>query len=160
MDPDRSSPKLALAENIRRNAAENLYGLLANTYALYLKTQNFHWNVTDGEFTPFHQLFQKQYEELATATDEIAERVRVLGFFVDGSLESFAAAATVKIPTTRSAATAMVTSLAADHEALAELARGIWRTAADNGDSGTESLSGGRVAEHEKTAWSLRASAK
>ena len=157
MEQDKSHPKLTLGEKIRLRTAESLYSLLANTYALYLKTQNFHWNVTGGEFTVLHRLFQKQYEELAAASDEIAERIRVLGFFVAGSLTAFAESAEVKIPANPPAAAAMVAQLAADNEALAELARGIWRTASDNGDSGTEALAGGRVAEHEKMAWMLRA---
>ncbi len=138
--------------------AAALYLLLADTYGLYLKTQNFHWNVVGKDFAALHRLFEGQYKDLAEATDEIAERIRTLGFFVDGRLAAFAEKSSVATPTKPPEAEKMVQELAKDHEAMAEKARRIYKSAAAKGDSATESLAGHRVAVHEKTAWMLRSS--
>jgi len=111
------------------------------------------------EFAALHQLFQTQYEEMATAVDDLAERIRVLGFFVDGSLANFAKHSKIQTPLKPPSPKAMAQSLAQDHEAVAEKARSLWRLAGDNGDSGTETLSGDRILIHEKTAWMLRSQA-
>ena len=159
METDKFAPRISLGENSRRQIATQLSLLLADSYGLYLKTQNFHWNINGEQFAALHQLFQTQYEELATAIDEIAERIRVLGFFVDGSLSNFAKTSKVSIPPKPPTAKAMAASLAQDHEALAEKSRNLWKLAGDNGDSATEALGGDRTSVHEKTAWMLRSQA-
>src|SRR5690348_7931395 len=78
-----------LPEKKRQVIADGLARFLADTYAMYVKTQNFHWNVTGREFYALHLLLEKQYEEIAEELDEIAERIRALGFFVDASFSAF-----------------------------------------------------------------------
>ena len=87
---------VGLPEPVRLSISEGLSRVLAETYALYLKTQNFHWNVRGPEFYSLHLLFEKQYEELADAVDEVAERIRALGFFVDASLGAFRTKSSIK----------------------------------------------------------------
>src|SRR3990167_6678148 len=81
--------QFGLSKVVRNEAVEALTDFLSHTYALYLKTQNFHWNVTGPQFFSLHLLFQKQYEELAEAVDEIAERVRTLGSYIEASFSAF-----------------------------------------------------------------------
>ena len=81
--------QVGLTEQNRTRVAEDLASLLADTYAVYLKTQNFHWNVTGPEFYSLHVLFEKQYAELAENIDEVAERIRALGHFIEGSFSAF-----------------------------------------------------------------------
>ena len=69
--------------------------LLASSYTLYLKTHNFHWNVTGPMFTTLHTLFETQYSDLALAVDEIAERIRARGAFAPGSYREFSSLTTV-----------------------------------------------------------------
>ena len=84
---------IGISEEDRKTIAQGLSRLLADTYTLYLKTQNFHWNVTGPQFNTLHQMFETQYTELATAVDEIAERIRALGEPVPGSYAQFSRSA-------------------------------------------------------------------
>ncbi len=131
--------------------------LLADTYTLYLKTHNYHWNVTGPQFNTLHQMFMTQYTELGLAVDEIAERIRALGAFAPGSYSEFAALSTVKEAAGVPSADAMVAELAADQAAVVRTARSIFPDADAAGDEPTADLLTQRMQVHEKTAWMLKA---
>ena len=152
-------PKIGVSEEGRRAVADALSGMLADTYTLYLKTQNFHWNVTGPHFKHYHEMFGEQYEELADANDEIAERIRALGFRAPGSFKSFLALKGVdeagdNLPD----AGEMIRQLTADHEYLSVRARKVLEAAQGVGDEVTGDMMIGRMTAHDKTAWMLRAS--
>jgi starvation-inducible DNA-binding protein len=123
---------------------------------LYVKTQNFHWNVVGPRFPYLHALFQQQYEELSAATDEIAERIRALGHHAPGTMAEFLKHASVKEPATGLDADAMVAALAADHETVLREARAAQRQIQEAGDEESSDLVIGRLAAHGKAAWMLR----
>jgi starvation-inducible DNA-binding protein len=130
--------------------------LLASSYTLYLKTQNYHWNVTGPMFTTLHTLFETQYTELALANDEIAERIRALGAFAPGSLAEFAKLSVVKEAKGRSTAKEMIQILVADQRAVAKAAHKVIEAADKAGDQATADLGTRRVDIHEKNAWMLQ----
>lgn len=142
----------------RKKVAEELGHLLADTYILYLKTQNFHWNVEGPHFYSYHLLLEKQYEELADAVDNIAERIRALGHHAPGSFAQFSKLACVKEETHVLEAPKMFKQLLSDHEVLANCAREIFKVATEAGDEATGDLMNDRMAAHEKAAWMLRSS--
>jgi starvation-inducible DNA-binding protein len=130
--------------------------LLADSYTLYLKTHNYHWNVTGPMFSTLHTLFEQEYQELALAVDEIAERIRALGARAPGSYTEFAKFSTVKEDQGSPPAKAMIAQLAADQDTVKETARDVLRAAQDAGDDGSEDLAVQRIQVHEKNAWMLR----
>ncbi len=132
--------------------------LLADTYTLYLKTHNFHWNVTGPHFSSLHLMFEGQYTELALAVDAIAERIRTLGFPAPGSYAAFARLTTIKEETGVPVANDMVAALAADQETIARSIQTLWPAVDDAGDQGTLDLLTQRLSIHEKTAWMLKSS--
>ena len=134
---------------------EELSVLLASTYTLYLKTQNYHWNVTGPMFTTLHTLFETQYTELALANDEIAERIRALGAFAPGSLAEFSKQSVVKEARGRSSAKEMIQALVADQKAVAKAAHRVIDAADKVSDQATADLGTRRVDIHEKNAWML-----
>jgi starvation-inducible DNA-binding protein len=136
---------------------ESLRKLLAESYTLYLKTHNFHWNVTGPMFHPLHLLFETQYTELATAVDTIAERIRTLGARAPGSYAEFAQLSRVTDTEGEPDANAMLHELAEDNRKVAERALEVAREAAAAGDEGSVSLAGARIEIHEKNAWMLSA---
>ncbi|MDZ4701129.1 MAG: Dps family protein [Rhodothermales bacterium] len=140
----------------REATIEALSALLATSYTLYLKTHNYHWNVTGPMFTTLHTLFETQYTELALAVDEIAERIRSLGAFAPGSFTAFKKLSTVQEETGRQEAKAMIRILEADQEALAEVARRVIEEAEAAGDQASADLATRRLDIHEKNAWMLR----
>lgn len=145
-------------EASRRAAiAEGLSQLLADTYTLYLKTHNFHWNVTGPMFNSLHQMFETQYTELATAVDEIAERIRALGVVAPGSYAQFAELTSVREETGTPDAEEMLRQLVADQETVVRTARRVFPAAEEAGDEPTADLLTQRMQVHEKTAWMLRA---
>jgi starvation-inducible DNA-binding protein len=133
-----------------------LSSLLATTYTLYTKTQNYHWNVTGPMFTTLHTLFETQYTELAAAIDEIAERIRARGAFAPGSATEFARLSTVKEDTTRSDAKQMIRSLTKDQELVGDVARRVIEAAEAVNDQASVDLGTRRLDAHEKNAWMLR----
>jgi starvation-inducible DNA-binding protein len=135
---------------------EALSVLLASSYTLYLKTHNYHWNVTGPMFTTLHTLFETQYTELATAVDEIAERIRTTGAFAPGSYSAFAKLSTVKEETGHPKAEDMIRALTLDQQAVAETARRVIEAAEKAGDQATGDLATRRLEIHEKNAWMLR----
>ena len=124
----KSSPKVV----------EELSHLLADSYTLYLKTHNFHWNVTGPMFTTLHTLFETQYTELAIAIDEIAERIRALGARAPGSYSDFQRLSSVKEETGHPAALEMIRVLVADQQTVVTLARDLFDAADEIDDQATE----------------------
>lgn len=148
-----------IAAEDRKVIAEGLSKVLADSYTLYLKTHNFHWNVTGPGFPQLHQLFEDQYTGLAAAVDEIAERIRILGFPAPGSYKQFAELASIEEAEGVPSAKQMVEQLAADNEAVARTARSVFPAAESAQDEATVDLLTQRMAAHEKAAWMLRATA-
>lgn len=147
---------LGIPEKERGRIADGLARLLADTYALYLKTHNFHWNVEGPMFSTLHQMFMVQYTELWKALDLIAERIRALGYYAPGSYRDFAKLASVADADGVPAALDMVRELVAGHEAVARTARAVFPAAEKGNDEATLDLLTQRLQVHEKTAWMLR----
>ncbi len=147
---------IGIEESQRKKIAEGLSRVLADTYALYLKTHAFHWNVTGPQFQTLHTLFETQYTELAVAVDDIAERIRALGVFAPGSYSQFAKLSTVKEETGVPSAEDMIKQLVQDNEAVVRAARAVLPVAEAGQDEASVDLLVGRMRIHEKTAWMLR----
>ena len=140
----------------REKIAAALSRLLADTYSLYLKTHSFHWNVEGPMFNTLHQMFMVQYTELWTALDEIAERIRSLGYPAPGSYKAFAKLSSIEDTDGVPEAMAMVRELVKGHEAVARTARAAFAPAEKAGDESSADLLTQRLQVHEKTAWMLR----
>jgi starvation-inducible DNA-binding protein len=140
----------------RTEIAGGLSRLLADTYTLYLKTHNFHWNVTGPMFQTLHLMFETQYNELALAVDLIAERIRALGFPAPGSYREFAKLSSIPEASGTPAAKDMIEQLVAGQEAVIRTARSIFPSAEAANDEPTADLLTQRLQIHEKTAWMLR----
>lgn len=149
---------IGIGEKDRRRIADGLSHFLADSYTLYLKTHNFHWNVTGPMFNSLHAMFMTQYTEQWTALDEIAERIRALGFNAPGSYAQFVKLASIKEEA--GAGTPewqeMVRQLVAGNEAVCRTARKVLDIADDADDNPTEDLLTQRLQIHEKYAWMLR----
>lgn len=147
-----------LQENARKSVAEALNATLADTYALYMKTHAYHWNVTGPRFHQLHLMFEEQYREMWAALDEIAERVRALGVFAPSSGKAMGELAAIEnADATPPGADKMVETLLKDHETLIKRAREGLATAEEAGDIASVDLLTVRIRSHEKTAWMLRA---
>lgn len=148
---------IGINENNREAVANELKKLLADSYTLYLQTHNFHWNVTGVRFRDLHLMFEEHYTELASAVDEIAERIRALGVFAPGTYKAFSELSVIepteKIPT----AEEMVDILRHNHEQVVHTCRSALATAQQAEDESSASLISDRMVIHEKTAWMLRA---
>jgi starvation-inducible DNA-binding protein len=140
----------------REEIAKGLSRVLADTYTLYLKTHNFHWNVTGPMFQTLHLMFETHYNELALAVDLVAERIRALGFPAPGTYKQFAELSSIKEDDGVPKATAMIEKLVAGHETVARTAREVFKLAEGASDQPTCDLLTQRLQIHEKTAWMLR----
>ncbi len=140
----------------RKKIAAGLSRLLADTYTLYLKTHNYHWNVKGPMFTTLHTLFETHYLELALAVDEIAERIRALGHVAPGSYTAFARLSKVKEAEGVPPATKMIEDLVGDQETLVATAKDVFAAADDANDQATADLATRRMQIHDKNAWMLR----
>ncbi|MCB1581421.1 MAG: Dps family protein [Marinicella sp.] len=140
----------------RTTIVNGLSRLLADTYTLYLKTHNYHWNVTGPMFTSLHTLFEQQYTELALAVDIIAERIRALGEFAPGSYQAFAALTEIKEETEVPDAEQMLRNLLDSHEVIIRHARELLQGEAIETDDVSADLLTQRMDFHEKNAWMLR----
>jgi starvation-inducible DNA-binding protein len=140
----------------RQAAAEELGRLLADSYTLYLKTHNFHWNVRGPMFETLHLMFEGQYTELAQAVDLIAERIRALGSPAPGTYAQFAKLSSVREETGVPHAEEMIRQLLEGQEAVARTARQVFPVAERAGDHVTVDLLTQRLQVHEKNAWMLR----
>ncbi len=147
---------IGISEQDRLAIADGLSDLLADTYTLYLKTHNFHWNVTGPMFNTLHLMFETQYTELATAVDEIAERIRALGVAAPGSYSQFAERTNISDETGTPTAEEMIAQLVKDQETVARTARRVFPVADKADDEPTADLLTQRMQVHEKTAWMLR----
>lgn len=132
--------------------------IMADTYALYLKTQNYHWHVMGPQFKPLHELFEAQYTELAEAVDQVAERIRILGFKAPATFKEFDALKKIKDGDSSLNANQMVTELANDHDTLVKDLNQAMKFAQEQHDEGTSNLLSNRIEAHEKARWMLRAS--
>ena len=140
------------------NLMNKLSVLLADTYALYLKTQNYHWHVKGPQFRSFHELFETQYRELAEAVDEIAERILIKGSNAPASFKEFERLKTLKDGDSNASSNEMLIELAKDHNTLVKDLNGVMRMAQDENDEGTINLIANRIEEHEKARWMLESS--
>jgi starvation-inducible DNA-binding protein len=147
---------IGIEEETRRAIADGLSRLLADTYTLYLKTHNFHWNVTGPMFQTLHLMFEQQYNELALAVDAIAERIRSLGFRAPGSYAEFARLSSIGEHEHAPRAEEMIRQLVSGQEAVVRVARVAFAPAEHAGDQPTMDLLTQRMQIHEKTAWMLR----
>jgi starvation-inducible DNA-binding protein len=144
------------ATNHSRAVAEGLAHLLADSYTLYLKTHNFHWNVTGPMFQTLHLMFETQYTELALAVDLVAERIRALGYPAPASYREFEELSTIRIDRGVPKATDMIRQLAAAQNAVIATARRAFPLAERAGDQVSMDLLTQRMQVHEKTEWMLR----
>jgi starvation-inducible DNA-binding protein len=147
---------IGIAEQDRKRLTEELSRLLADSYTLYLKTHNFHWNVTGPMFQTLHVMFEEHYNELAIAVDAIAERIRSLGHPAPGSYSAFSRLTSVPETDGVPKATEMVVLLVQAHETVVRTARKLQALASETGDESTADLATQRLQVHEKTAWMLR----
>lgn len=147
---------IGIDDRSRKDIAGGLSRLLADTYTLYLKTHNFHWNVTGPMFNTLHLMFEQQYTELATAVDEIAERIRALGEPAPGSYSRYAELSSIREEIGVPSAEDMIRQLVADQEAVVRTARSVFPAAEAARDEPTADLLTQRMQVHEKTAWMLR----
>lgn len=147
---------IGIKEQDRKNIAQGLSHLLADTYTLYLKTHYFHWNVTGPMFNTLHLMFETQYTELALAVDLVAERIRALDVYAPGTYRDFAKLSSIKESESVPKAQAMIAELVAGHEAVCRTARSVFPSADAASDEATADLLTQRLQVHEKTAWMLR----
>ena len=154
---DKSIMDIGIQEKDRRAISDGLSRLLADSYTLYLKTHNYHWNVTGPLFSTLHSMFEEQYTELAAAVDEIAERIRALGFPAPGSYRRFAELTAIEEENAVPEAKEMIRQLLIGQETVVRTAREIFATADEVNDEPTADLLTQRMQIHEKNAWMLRA---
>ena len=147
---------IGISDEQRKAIADGLSRTLADTYTLYLKTHNFHWNVTGPMFQTLHLMFGGQYNELALAVDAIAERIRALGFPAPGTYSEYAKLSSISETEGVPKAEEMIALLVEGQEAVARTAREVFATADEANDEPTADLLTQRLQIHEKNAWMLR----
>jgi starvation-inducible DNA-binding protein len=147
---------IGIASEDRKTLADGLSRLLADSYTLYLKTHNFHWNVTGPMFQTLHLLFEAQYDELALAVDAVAERIRSLGHQAPGTYGAFIKLSRIKETDGVPRAEDMIRLLVEGHETVVRTCREIIPTSEKARDQATADLITQRLQVHEKTAWMLR----
>ncbi|MES2965449.1 MAG: Dps family protein [Bdellovibrionota bacterium] len=147
---------IGIPEKERKEIAKGLSRLLADTYTLYLKTHNFHWNVTGPQFQTLHLMFETQYNELALAVDLIAERIRALGLPAPGTYAEFVELSSIKEDRGHLSSDKMIKKLVEGQEAVVRTARSIFPVVEASSDEPTADLLTQRMQIHEKTAWMLR----
>ena len=147
---------IGISPEDREKIAEGLSQLLADSYTLYLKTHNYHWNVEGPLFNTLHLMFEEHYTELATAVDEIAERIRALGVKAPGSYAAYGARTNIAEGTGEETAEDMIRELVKGQERVARTAREAFAAAEAASDEPTADLLTQRMQIHEKNAWMLR----
>ncbi|AKG23852.1 Dps family protein [Calothrix sp. 336/3] len=147
---------IGIDDDKRAKIADGLSHLLADTYTLYLKTHNFHWNVTGPMFQTLHLMFETQYNELALAVDLIAERIRALGYPAPGTYSEYAKLSSIPETVGVPKAKEMISLLVEGQEAVVRTARSIFAVVDEVNDEPTADLLTQRMQVHEKTAWMLR----
>jgi len=156
MNTNRPPMDIGIDEHARQDIADGLSHLLADTYTLYLRTHNYHWNVVGPMFNTLHIMFEQQYTELSLAVDQVAERIRSLGVRAPGSYREFAALSSIEDDLDEPDATEMIRRLVIGHETVARTARSVFPRADAADDEATADLLTQRLQVHEKTAWMLR----
>ncbi|WP_020681033.1 Dps family protein [Marinobacterium rhizophilum] len=151
--------QIGIAETERKAIADGLSHLLADSYTLYLQTHNFHWNVTGPQFRELHLMFEEQYNELALAVDDVAERIRTLGAVAPGTYKAYASLSSIKEVDGVPPAVEMLQLLTQGHEQVVRTCREVLKVAQAADDESTASLVSDRMRIHEKTAWMLRSMA-
>jgi starvation-inducible DNA-binding protein len=139
-----------------QSVVDTLMTCLADTYVLYVKTQNFHWNIVDPRFAMLHKLFEEQYEELAEASDAIAEQIRKLGEIAPASMRQFLEMSTLEEASGELSGDQMLKQLMSDHDNLARSLSEWIDHASNKGDQATADLYVNRLHAHQKAAWMLR----
>ncbi|MCC5914734.1 MAG: DNA starvation/stationary phase protection protein [Balneolaceae bacterium] len=147
---------IGISAEDRKEIAEGLFRLLADSYMVYLKTHNYHWNVTGKLFHSLHGMFEEQYTELAAAIDEIAERIRSIGYRAPGSFKEFSELTSIEEDTDSPDALEMVRRLAVANETILRTAREVLPACDRADDEATIDLLTERLDVHSKTAWMLR----
>ena len=147
---------IGINDTDRRAIADGLARLLADTYTLYLKTHNYHWNVTGPMFSTLHLMFETQYNELALAVDQIAERIRALGHPAPGSYRAFSRLSSIQEEENVPSAEEMIRQLVIGQETVVRTAREVFPTVDRAHDEPTADLLTQRMQIHEKNAWMLR----
>lgn len=147
--------QLNISEKDKEQIVQGLSQLLADTFSIYIKTHNFHWNVSGPMFVTLHTLFEQQYTELALAIDIIAERIRALGAFAPGSFKAFQDLTSIPDMEDIPDALTMIALLVEDNETIIKTARSIIPLADKAYDTPTADLATARILVHEKTAWML-----
>lgn len=147
---------IGISKEDRKAIADELSKVLADSYMLYLKTHNYHWNVTGELFHSLHEQFEEQYTELADAIDEIAEHIRALGYRAPGTFKEFNELTSIEEDTEEPEALEMVRRLALGNEQVLRTARKALKPANEAEDEATVDLLTQRLDIHAKTAWMLR----
>lgn len=153
---EHQSINIGIEKSDRHEIAEGLSRLLADTYTLYLKTHNFHWNVTGPMFQELHKMFETQYQDLADAVDTIAERIRALGVLAPASYSEFVRLSTIRESNGNLSASEMVRHLTEGHETIVRAVRSLVPLVSRVDDEASLDLLTERTRYHEKTAWMLR----
>jgi len=151
-----NSINIGISDKDREQIAKQLMRLQADTYTLYLQTHNFHWNVSGELFRELHLMFEEQYNELSLAVDEIAERIRTLGFHAPGTYQSFASLSAIDEVEGVPEAKQMISILNRSHETIVNTCRQTLIVAQQAHDESSIALISDRMRVHEKTAWMLR----
>lgn len=155
--PTKEDVQTGLPADVREKIADDLSTVLGNTYMLLVKTHVYHWNVVGPLFLPLHELTEEHYKDLFDASDEIAERIRALGFLTPLNFATMAEQASLREEKNAESAEAMIEHLVKDHEALVRSAREIAEFAEENKDFVTHDMLVARMTFHEKAVWMLRA---
>jgi len=151
-----ASIDIGIKDQDRKAIADGLSRLLADTYTLYLKTHNFHWNVTGPMFQTLHLMFETQYNELALAVDLIAERIRALGYPAPGTYSDYSKLSSIEETAGVPKAEEMIRLLVQGQEAVVRTARSVFPVVDEVNDEASADLLTQRMQVHEKTAWMLR----
>lgn len=146
----------SLAQDARTAIVEALNQSVAETAVATMLAQNFHWNVTGMAFGPLHDLFQKIYEDHFVAQDDLAERIKALDGFAEGTLAGMLKRSKVKEHEGTASDQEMIRMMQQAQETLAATLAEAGEIAASHGDTLTEDLCIARGQEHEKFAWFLR----
>ncbi len=153
---DKIDLNIGISDSDREAIAQGLSHLLADSYMLYLKSQNYHWNVTGMHFHSLHEMFEEHYTELAEAVDEIAERIRTIGHYAPGTFKQFAELSNVNEDTSIPSAEDMIKNLVEAHEKTIQTARKLIPVCDSADDEATLDLATQRLQVHSKAAWMLR----
>ena len=154
------SSNIEMTDQAKGDCAEALSRVLADTYVLYLKTHNYHWNVEGSMFRALHEMFEEQYRDLWNTIDEIAERIRALGHYAPGTHEKFKRFASVQDNEDVPPADDMLGELITDNETVARTIRSVISTTQAAGDEASADLMVSRLAMHEKQIWMMKSTLK